>query len=206
MSGGYVEAPVRTFQSGATIGAGIRVKLSAGVLAACGAEEIGIGTTEVASVSGDKVGVRLWNAQGTREMVAGGAITSGAVVFGLANGKIDDIANGNPIGIALEAASGNGSVIEVMPFNNYGLRTVGGEVTLDGTNPTPVTTGLDVIISATANQKTTSAPGDDPSAFTVDFTAGALSIYAWKNTGGTDPTLVASTNNSAVVCWMAVGY
>lgn len=89
------------------------------------------------------------------------------------------------------------------------LKTFVGEVTLDGSNPTPVDTGLRGIVGAIVMQKSTATPGDDPSAFTVDYSAalgGVVNVYAWKNTGGTDPTLVASTNNAAVVVVMAVGY
>ncbi len=205
MSGGYVEECIRSFPSGTTIGALIRVKLVSDVLQIAGAEERGIGVTLVASVSGQQTPVKMWTCEGTMEMTAGGAITSNALVYGAANGKIDDVQNGNPVGTALEAASGSGSIIEVLPFPKS-LRVVGGEVTLDGSNPTAVTTGLDTIVSAGATLKQSTAPGDDPSWLSVDYTGGALSVYAWKNTGGSDPTLVASTNSSAVVCWQAVGY
>lgn len=80
-----------------------------------------------------------------------------------------------------------------------------GTATLDGTNPTPVTTGLTTVTSAVACIKSSTTPGDDPSAVTVDYSGGTLNIYAWKNTGGTDPTLVASTNSSATIDWIAVG-
>lgn len=90
-----------------------------------------------------------------------------------------------------------------------GYKIARGEVTLDGSNPTPITTGLATVVAATATLKTAAAPGDDPSWLTVDYgggvTAGELDIYAWKNTGGTDPTLVASTNSTAVVSWIAIG-
>lgn len=202
---GYVEECYKTFTAGAAIGRYIRVKLAAGVLQIAGAEEKGIGITETAVASGDKVTVRLWTCEGTMKMTCGGAVTSGALVYGAAAGKIDDVQNGNPVGTALEAGSGSASIIEVLPWPKA-LRVVGGEVTLDGSNPTPVTTGLDGIVSASAALKSSTAPGDDPSWLSVDYTAGTLNVYAWKNTGGTDPTLVASTNNSAVVSWTAVGY
>ncbi len=90
-----------------------------------------------------------------------------------------------------------------------GYKIARGEVTLDGSNPTPVTTGLATVVAANASLKQTAAPGDDPSWLSVDYggsvTAGELDIYAWKNTGGTDPTLVASTNNTAVISWIAIG-
>jgi len=82
-----------------------------------------------------------------------------------------------------------------------------GEVTLDGSNPTPVATGLSKVLAATVSLKQATAPGDDPSWLSVDYsgTDGTLNVYAWKNTGGTDPTLVASTNSTAVVSWVAWG-
>lgn len=89
-----------------------------------------------------------------------------------------------------------------------GAKLWAGEVTLDGANPTPVATDLASVVAATATLKQTTAPGDDPSWLTVDYSlaSGIVNVYAWKNTGGTDPTLVASTNNTAVVSVVAVGY
>lgn len=84
-----------------------------------------------------------------------------------------------------------------------------GEVTLDGSNPTAVATGLASITAATVSFKTPNALADDPNALSCNYgdpvTAGTLNIYAWKNTSGTDPTQVASENDSVVVSWIAVG-
>ena len=89
------------------------------------------------------------------------------------------------------------------------LTLVCGEVTLDGSNPTSVATGLTKVIAAAVTLKTAVAPGDDPSWLTADYggavPAGQLDVHAWKNTGGTDPTLIASTNNTAIVSWIAFG-
>lgn len=89
-----------------------------------------------------------------------------------------------------------------------GAKVTGGEATLDGSNPTSVTTGLSTIVAAIAVIKKATTPGDDPIIVTVDYggavPAGRLDLYAWK-TDGSDPTLVASTNNSAVVSWIAIG-
>lgn len=101
------------------------------------------------------------------------------------------------------------SVAATSGFKIGGVAATGvvksGTVTLDGTNPTPVTTGLTTVASAVACIKTATAPGDDPNLVTVDYSGGTLNIYAWKNTGGTDPTLVASTDSSATIDWIAVG-
>ncbi len=113
-------------------------------------------------------------------------------------------------GASMEVASGGTINVQTGGSIKYnGVASTGviksGTVTLDGSNPTPVTTGLTTVLTAGATLKTTSAPGDDPTYFTVDYTGGTLNIYAWKNTGGTDPTLVASTNSSATVDWIVVG-
>jgi len=83
---------------------------------------------------------------------------------------------------------------------------VRGVVTLDGSNPTPVTTGLTTIYAACASIKRTTA-ADDPLTVTVDYTGGTLNIYAWKPTAGTPNVfpLIDSTNNTAVISWIAVG-
>lgn len=88
-----------------------------------------------------------------------------------------------------------------------GYKVARGTATLDGSNPTTVATGLTTIVAAVVGLKSATAPGDDPSWLSHNYTGsdGNLDIYAWKNTGGTDPTLVASTNNSATVDWIAVG-
>ena len=87
-----------------------------------------------------------------------------------------------------------------------GYKLARGTATLDGSNPTTVATGLTTIVAAVACIKKATAPGDDPVAVTVNYSGsdGNLDIYAWKH-DGTDPTLVASTNNSATIDWIAIG-
>jgi hypothetical protein len=79
-----------------------------------------------------------------------------------------------------------------------GVRTVRGEVALDGTNPTPVTTGLTTITSAVVALKGTAAPGVGTSVVTYGFSGGTLNIYGWKVTGAGDTTLIASTGTETV--------
>jgi len=82
----------------------------------------------------------------------------------------------------------------------------GGAAALDGSNPTPIATGLSTIVSASVTLRGTAAPGDNTSVLTTDYTGsdGTLNVYAWKNTGGTDPTLVASTGTETFD-WIAIG-
>ena len=82
-----------------------------------------IGVIEQAGLAaGDVVALRHRTAQGTAKMVASGPITAGAKVYTAASGKITATwaTSARLRGIALEAASGDGSVIEVLP-NNLGL-------------------------------------------------------------------------------------
>lgn len=88
-----------------------------------------------------------------------------------------------------------------------GVRMVWGKVQLDGSNPTPVALSayMTTCLGGHATLLSTSAPGDDPSWLSVGVSGATLNIYAWKNTGGTDPTLVASTNNTFEVEFLAWG-
>lgn len=80
-----------------------------------------------------------------------------------------------------------------------------GSTALDGTNPTPVATGLASVIAFIPALQGAVAPGDSTSVLTVGAkTGGSVDVYAWKNTGGTDPTLVASTGTETFD-WIAVG-
>lgn len=92
-----------------------RVKLTSGSGTAveyADAGEAFIGVTEAAAALGDPVTVRLKGDYGTFRMVAAGAVVVGSTIYGAADGKVDDAVSGTAIGTALEAASGNGSVIE----------------------------------------------------------------------------------------------
>lgn len=105
----------KTFTAGAALVQNRLVVLSAGVLDYADAYTPAIGTLEDTTfASGDVVGVRLIPGEGTFKMMASAAITSGAYVYQAASGKIDDVGF-IPVGIALEAASADGDIIEVLP-------------------------------------------------------------------------------------------
>jgi hypothetical protein len=110
-----VTTPTKSFDTAAAIGQYLRVKhSSAGVIAVAGASEESIGvTTEAKFEAGKPIAILLRTAEGTRKMVASGAISAGAKVFGAAGGKIS--ASGSVFeGVALEAATADGDVIEVL--------------------------------------------------------------------------------------------
>lgn len=75
-----------------------------------------IGFAQNAAASGEQLDVRMTHA-GTCKAIANAAITVGATVYYDANGRIGVTATSNTaIGIALTAASGAGSIIEILPF------------------------------------------------------------------------------------------
>ncbi len=74
-----------------------------------------------------RAAVVLANAQGTVKMVAAAAIAQWAVVYGAEGGKIDDVPNTNPIGIAKTAATADGDTVEVLRLPNMSV-TSGDEV------------------------------------------------------------------------------
>jgi len=87
-----------------------------------------------------------------------------------------------------------------------GYKIARGETALDGSNPTPVTTGLSTIVACALSIKATAAPGsgDGTRIITYDTSTGTMNMYAWAPTSGTDPTLVASTGTETVG-WVCVG-
>ena len=111
------ETGVKGFTAGAAIWQHILVKLSSDKLAVAALGQEFIGTIlQQAFADGDIRSVRLKSAAGTMKCIASGAFSSGAVVYGRAAGKVDDISATSAIrvGIALETAAAAGDVIEVM--------------------------------------------------------------------------------------------
>ena len=116
MSGQYCENGNKAFVNGATaIARYTRVKLSSGVLAVAGATDKDIGVLDRRAQANDYANVRLRTAEGTDCMIASEAITAGATVYTAADGKIGNTATGAfQVGTALEAATADGDVIEVL--------------------------------------------------------------------------------------------
>lgn len=116
----YVDTCEKSYTADTAIGQYIRVKpgAAAGGVAIAGLTDRAIGVTRNAAISaGDAVAVILFSKQGTIPMVANAAIARGAQIYGTANGKVDDADGGSAVihGIALEAATNQNDVIEVLP-------------------------------------------------------------------------------------------
>ena len=118
----YVNGNYKSFPAAAAIGKHLRVKLNgSGKLAVAGATDFDIGTLrDPATFADEPVAVRLVSANGTVTVVAAGAIAENAVVYGAAAGKVNDVqaTDSFQFGIALEAATADGDVIEVLRTGN----------------------------------------------------------------------------------------
>jgi hypothetical protein len=113
---------LRTFIAGEDLGENIRVKIESGTtmdppeVVAAGAGEQHIGVTQFAVSDGTAVTVKITATPGTVEVVAADSFSRGAVLYGAASGKVSDTASGSSIGIAVEAATATGDIIEMAPF------------------------------------------------------------------------------------------
>lgn len=124
--GQFFETNHRNYLNGGTaLSAYLRVVETAGVLALAGATDREHGVTTRRIEASQFGSVHLRTANGTVCFTASAAITAGALVYGAASGKISATANANLIGIALQAASGDGSVIEVLRLAQINAYNVG---------------------------------------------------------------------------------
>lgn len=111
---------LKTFLAAEALEAFRRVKLSSGSgddVEYADAGEAAIGVTQEKVSSGDPVVVRLLTPGKTFKMVASEALDEGATVYAADDGKVSDTSTGTACGTALEAATADGDVIEVLPKN-----------------------------------------------------------------------------------------
>jgi len=127
-----------------------RVKVDAdGKCTYADAADVSDATVTNAVASGSPASLRFRSAAGARDMVAASAVSVGDIVFGADDGKVDD--TGFIIeGKALEAATTDGDIIKVAPFEigHEIVATVASAGSAQGdaaalTNPINVVTGAD---------------------------------------------------------------
>lgn len=80
-----------------------------------------------------------------------------------------------------------------------GLRFARGSTALDGSNPTPVATGLSTIVAAQATLKRNTALSSGTAFCTVDYSGsdGTLNLYGWVAAG----TASTGTENVDWIAW-----
>ena len=111
-----------TYIANETILAGCRVKFVAGSVTAvelADAADVEIGTALLHSgqssyAAGYGVGVQLVNTPGSRTCNAAGAFAAGAMLRRMADGLVDDTGPGDIFGVALEAATAAGDLVDVL--------------------------------------------------------------------------------------------
>lgn len=183
---------------------------SSGQWAICGAKDSYDAISEARTYAAAEMLSGLLRQQcGIVRMVAAAAIAALDPLWGAANGKVTNAYTEGAefVGIAMEAASGDGVEFQVQPRE---LMTRVGQHTTVAASDT-VATGLTAVLGAIASME--SDPGDDPfmcSAAIGDQAgapaAGSILIKTWKNTGGTDPTPLAAGTFTKKVNWIAWGY
>lgn len=118
-----VETNVKAFEADEAIPQFARVKLdSDGKVTVAGLTDKEIGTAiDPAFAAGDIIGVKLRSAAGTHKMIAVEALNAGATLYTEAAGKVQDTAQATAfqLGTALEAATADGDIIEVL-YNSHG--------------------------------------------------------------------------------------
>lgn len=208
------ESQFITLTSGEALEAYRRVKLDGnGKAVYADAKEPHVGITQRKCANNESVAIRLANGFGTFKLTASQAIAARAVVYGTDDGKVNDVAGaglvGVGVGVALEAASGDGSVIEVLPIpSDHGVRTARGQHTTVAAADT-VVTGLAEVFGVVATLD--SDPVDDPEMVSATIgnqsgapAAGSVILKTWRN-GATDPTPLAATTFGKKVNWIAWG-
>lgn len=116
--------------------------------------------------NGEKAPYLTRNASGSRKIEAAGAFSAGAYLYGAADGKIDDAVSGEVQGIALEAASADGDIIEMLPWSQVGNRfssvddSNGNEAVEIGATSSAVN-HVKATNAATGNDPSLTAAGDD---------------------------------------------
>lgn len=119
----FVDTNYRAFTADAAIALHARVILeSDGRVVTAGLAEKEVGTAcQQAFAAGDVINVKLRTGAGTHKMIASEALAVGATVYTEASGKVQDTAQATAfqVGQALEAATADGDVIEVL-YNAHG--------------------------------------------------------------------------------------
>lgn len=113
---------VATFTANGALGARVRVKLTSASttdppqVEIAGAGEQHIGYTKYAVATGALVAVEGREGSFIKEVVSAEAFAVGATLYAAAAGQVKDTSQGSAIGIAVEAATASGEIVQMIDF------------------------------------------------------------------------------------------
>ena len=188
----FIEANVIPETAAGAVGQYLRVK-TPGAVAVAGALELGFGTMETACLAAGPCSVRPKTAIGTRKMVAAAAISAGAIVYGAASGKVSSVANSNIEGIAREAATADGDIIEVLTFN---APATNGITLASGDGAVALVQGVVVVTKGSAAALTLAAPTAAQNGLTLTVTSATAFAHTLTATGLIEDGVTGGAKNA----------
>lgn len=205
------DSGIRTFTAGEALAANRLVKLSdANKVIYADAGEQAIGVTRTVAASGATVAVFLLGAKpGTIVVAAAAAITVNALVYPAADGQGSATPVGRAIGLALNAASGQGALVEVLPLpasignrDSVEVSTGAKTLTVDSARYQFIDAGGAVDVTLPAEALST---GLSFVLFNTDSDAVSITV---KDDGGGTVATVANGEGCLLVCngtvWMGL--
>lgn len=95
-----------------------------------------VGTSDYYAASGDAVAVRLLSEAGTLEITAAGVISQNADVYAADAGKVQALPTDGgaykKVGVAMEASTADGDIIEVLPYESGDIEYVAESIIASG--------------------------------------------------------------------------
>jgi len=129
----------------------------------CEAGDDPVGVTRAGQTIGLKVSVWLLRTKpGTQTCTAAAAITVNALIYTAADGKVSEVNSGSLVGRALQAASGDGSEIEVLPLADEDFSSRAGTFDLNEDFLGYVLGSAAELWAVTATDSGTNAVRDEP--------------------------------------------
>lgn len=204
--GQQVDTPTKSFRAGAARAQYLRVYSNSGTITTATASEQAIGVQQDESfASTDLVSILLKSKPGTMMMTASEAISAGAYVYAAAGGKVASTGTIKE-GIALEASTANGDIIEVLPVGPT-FETSGSSSTLSDDGPLILGTGSDAYLlwsTADASDHGLVLGLGDTSQM-LHITDKAARATDWGITSPTHPTVYIHSNTTPTTDYLAIG-
>jgi hypothetical protein len=202
-----LEGPRKTFIASETGGPNLRWYISDAstnppTVSICGSTDPSVGVNEAAVlVASDRVALLLANAQGTRKMLAAGAITGGNKLYAAADGEV--ASSGTLLeGLAFETTTADQDILEVMG-------AFGEDVDEDWADDELLEfgTGDDAIIMWSTGDASNHAVvvGIGDTSQQIHITDKAARATDWARTAGTHPELAIHSNTTPATDYLAIG-